>query len=525
VKLASLVADTSLRGQFEKNLKELIDEAKKDPNIILLIDEIHTLMGAGASKEDGLDAANMMKTALEKGEIRCIGATTYDEYRKTIEKDGALSSRFSKIDIAEPSIEGAIQILQGVQSRYASHHGVTYTPGALRAAVELTHRFVNDSHLPRKAFKALDWAGSRESLFKDGNGIVDADKIGDIVAQMARMPRQQVDADEAEKLMTLDDDLKAVVFGQDEAINALSDAIKIARSGLGDPEKPVGSFLFAGPTGVGKTEVAKQLALSLGIHLHRFDMSEYMEPHSVSRLIGAPPGYVGSDKGGLLTEAIIKQPYSVLLLDEIEKAHPQILNTLLQAMDNGTMTDSDGRKADFRNVVIIMTTNAGAAALTKAGIGFTKVDQTIDRKQIINERFTPEFRNRIDAIVHFKPLNDKVIKLVTEKFTGQLKEQLGIKNVTATFTEAALGYLSKKGFDEQMGARPMKRLIQDEIRSVLAKQLLGGDLKHGGEVVIDVDPSSPRLSFAFKSAADQSRTETKQANDNAKTQKPAVLAI
>ncbi|MDO8438110.1 MAG: ATP-dependent Clp protease ATP-binding subunit ClpA [Nitrosomonadaceae bacterium] len=487
--MGALLAGTKYRGDFEQRLKAVLKQLLDNPNAILFIDEIHTLIGAGAASGGTLDASNLLKPILNTGQLKCIGATTYSEYRGIFEKDHALSRRFQKIDVPEPSVEETIAILRGLKSRYETYHGVKYTAIALSTAAELSARFINDRHLPDKAIDVIDEAGAAQRVLPKSKQrkIISKHEIEDIIAKIARIPPQSVSSDDRNTLKTLERDLKAVVFGQDQAIHALTAAIKMARSGLGNPQKPVGSFLFSGPTGVGKTEVARQLAYALGIQLHRFDMSEYMERHAVSRLIGAPPGYVGFDQGGLLTEAITKQPYAVLLLDEIEKAHPDIFSILLQVMDHGTLTDNNGRKADFRNVIIIMTTNAGAESLTKTSIGFTKPAQAGDEMADIKRLFTPEFRNRLDAIISFAALDRDVILRVVDKFLMQLEAQLHEKKVEAVFTDALKAHLAKNGFDPLMGARPMARLIQDTIRSALADELLFGRLASGGRVTVDVD--------------------------------------
>jgi len=487
--IGALLAGTKYRGDFEQRFKAILKQLLDDPNAILFIDEIHTMIGAGAASGGTLDAANLLKPVLNAGQFRCIGATTFSEYRGIFEKDHALSRRFQKIDVPETSVEETVAILRGLKSRYEAHHGVKYTAVALTSAAELSARFINDRNLPDKAIDIIDEAGAAQRILPKSKQrkIISKHEIENVIAKAARIPSRSVSNDDRNTLKTLDRDLKTMVFGQNKAINALAAAIKMARSGLGDPQKPVGSFLFSGPTGVGKTEVARQLAYAMGIKLHRFDMSEYMEHHAVSRLIGAPPGYVGFDQGGLLTEAIIKQPYSVLLLDEIEKAHPDIFNILLQVMDHGTLTDNNGRKADFRNVVIIMTTNAGAASLAKTSMGFTKSIQAGDEIADIKRMFTPEFRNRLDAIISFAALDKDVILRVADKFLMQLEAQLHEKKVEAIFTVALKEFLAKDGFDPLMGARPMARLIQDTIRSSLADELLFGRLANGGKVVVDVD--------------------------------------
>ncbi|SFP62508.1 ATP-dependent Clp protease ATP-binding subunit ClpA [Nitrosomonas cryotolerans] len=486
--MGALLAGTKYRGDFEQRLKAVLKQLIDNKDTILFIDEIHTLIGAGAASGGALDASNLLKPVLSTGELKCIGATTYNEYRGIFEKDHALSRRFQKIDISEPSVDETVAILRGLKSRYELHHKVKYTAGALTTAAELSARYINDRHLPDKAIDVIDEAGAAQRILPKSRQrkVIGKHEIENIVAKIVRIPPQSVSSGDRNKLRVLDRDLKAVVFGQDQAINALSAAIKMARSGLGNAQKPVGSFLFSGPTGVGKTEVARQLAYALGIHLHRFDMSEYMERHAVSRLIGAPPGYVGFDQSGLLTESIIKHPYSVLLLDEIEKAHPDIFNILLQVMDYGTLTDNNGRKVDFRNVIIIMTTNAGAESLAKTSIGFTKSTQAGGEMADIKRLFTPEFRNRLDAIISFSTLDTAVILRVTDKFLIQLEAQLQEKKVEVTFTNELRQYLAKNGFDPLMGARPMERLIQDTIRSALADELLFGRLVNGGKVVVDI---------------------------------------
>ena len=486
--MGALLAGTKYRGDFEQRLKAVIKQLKEQPNAVLFIDEIHTLIGAGAASGGTLDASNLLKPALSSGQLKCIGATTFTEYRGIFEKDAALSRRFQKVEVVEPSVEQTVEILKGLKSRFEEHHSVKYALGALQAAAELSAKYINDRHLPDKAIDVIDEAGAAQRILpksKQKKTITRAE-VEDIVSKIARVPATSVSSDDRSKLKTLDRDLKSVVFGQDNAIDALSAAIKMARSGLGKPDKPIGAFLFSGPTGVGKTEVAKQLAYVLGIDLIRFDMSEYMERHAVSRLIGAPPGYVGFDQGGLLTEAITKKPHAVLLLDEIEKAHPDVFNILLQVMDHGTLTDNNGRKADFRNVMIIMTTNAGAETLQKSTIGFTNSREQGDEMGDIKRMFTPEFRNRLDAIVGFKPLDEEVILRVVDKFLLQLEGQLTEKKVDVTFTDSLRRYLAKRGFDPLMGARPMQRLIQDTIRRALADELLFGDLVDGGRLTVDV---------------------------------------
>jgi ATP-dependent Clp protease ATP-binding subunit ClpA len=487
--MGALLAGTKYRGDFEQRLKAVLKELADAPNAILFIDEIHTLIGAGAASGGTLDASNLLKPALSGGQLKCIGATTYQEYRGIFEKDSALSRRFQKIDVPEPSVEQTIEILKGLKSRFEEHHSVKFSSSAITSAAELSARFINDRHLPDKAIDVLDEAGAAQRILPKSKQkkTIGKHEIEEIIAKIARIPTRTVSHDDKNTLKNLERDLKATVFGQDKAIEVLARAIKMSRSGLGNPQKPIGSFLFSGPTGVGKTEVARQLAYSMGMPLHRFDMSEYMERHAVSRLIGAPPGYVGFDQGGLLTEAISKQPHCVLLLDEIEKAHPDIFNILLQVMDHGTLTDNNGRKADFRNVVIIMTTNAGAETLNKTQIGFTKSAVSGDEMADIKRLFTPEFRNRLDAIVSFAPLSKEIILRVVDKFLMQLEEQLHEKKVDAHFTSTLKDYLAENGFDPLMGARPMARLIQDTIRSALADELLFGRLANGGLVTVTTD--------------------------------------
>jgi ATP-dependent Clp protease ATP-binding subunit ClpA len=493
--MGALLAGTKYRGDFEQRLKGVLKQLRDQPNAVLFIDEIHTLIGAGAASGGTLDASNLLKPALSSGQMKCIGATTFSEYRGIFEKDAALSRRFQKVDVVEPSVEQTVEILKGLKSRFEEHHSVKYALGALQAAAELSAKFINDRHLPDKAIDVIDEAGAAQRILpksKQKKTITRAE-VEEIVSKIARIPPASVSSDDRGKLKNLDRDLKSVVYGQDPAIDALAAAIKMARSGLGKPDKPIGSFLFSGPTGVGKTEVAKQLAYILGIELIRFDMSEYMERHAVSRLIGAPPGYVGFDQGGLLTEAVTKKPHAVLLLDEIEKAHPDVFNVLLQVMDHGTLTDNNGRKADFRNVIIIMTTNAGAETMNKATIGFTNARESGDEMADIKRLFTPEFRNRLDAIVNFKALDEEIILRVVDKFLLQLESQLAEKKVEVTFTDGLRKHLAKKGFDPLMGARPMQRLIQDTIRRALADELLFGRLVDGGRLTVDIDADGNAL--------------------------------
>tara|TARA_Y100001960_G_scaffold330214_1_gene423612 strand:+ start:557 stop:2815 length:2259 start_codon:yes stop_codon:yes gene_type:complete len=500
--LGALLAGTKYRGDFEQRLKAVLAKLIDTSNVILFIDEIHTMIGAGAASGGTIDASNLLKPVLNTGQLKCIGATTFNEYRGIFDKDHALSRRFQKIDIPETNIEETVTILQGLKSRYEKYHGVKYANVALTSAVELSARFINDKHLPDKAIDIIDEAGAAQKVLPKSKKrkIINKSEIENVIAKIARIPPRSVSTDDRNALKTLGRDLKTMVFGQDKAIDALAASIKMARSGLGDSQKPIGSFLFSGPTGVGKTEVARQLAYAMGVKLHRFDMSEYMEHHAVSRLIGAPPGYVGFDQGGLLTEAIIKQPYSILLLDEIEKAHPDIFNILLQVMDYGTLTDNNGRKADFRNIVVIMTTNAGAESLVKTSMGFAKSIQTGDEMDDIKRIFTPEFRNRLDAIISFAPLNKNTVLRVADKFLMQLEAQLHEKKVEAIFTSNLKEFLVKDGFDPLMGARPMARLIQDTIRTALADELLFGRLSRGGKVIIDIGKDS-KIKLKFEEIA------------------------
>jgi ATP-dependent Clp protease ATP-binding subunit ClpA len=501
--MGALLAGTKYRGDFEQRLKAVLKQLVDDPHAILFIDEIHTLIGAGSASGGTLDASNLLKPALSSGAVKCIGATTYNEFRGVFEKDHALSRRFQKIDVNEPSVDETVSILRGLKTRFEEHHGIKYSAAAISNAAELAAKYITDRHLPDKAIDVIDEAGAAQRILPKSKQkkVIGKQEIEEIVAKIARIPPQHVSADDRSALKNLDRDLKSMVFGQDPAIDALATAIKMSRSGLGSPTKPIGSFLFSGPTGVGKTEVARQLAYCMGIELIRFDMSEYMERHAVSRLIGAPPGYVGFDQGGLLTEAVTKKPHAVLLLDEIEKAHPDIFNILLQVMDHGTLTDNNGRKADFRNVVIIMTTNAGAEALQKTSIGFTSNKQAGDEMQDIKRQFSPEFRNRLDAIISFKALDGEIILRVVDKFLMQLEGQLHEKKVEAIFTDALRAWLAEKGFDPLMGARPMARLIQDTIRAALADELLFGKLVHGGKVTIDLDEHD-KVRLAFETATD-----------------------
>jgi len=487
--MGALLAGTKYRGDFEQRLKGVLKALKDRPHAVLFIDEIHTLIGAGSASGGTLDASNLLKPSLSSGQLKCIGATTFTEYRGIFEKDAALSRRFQKIDVLEPTVEQTVEILKGLKSRFEEHHKVKYAVAALQAAAELSAKYINDRHLPDKAIDVIDEAGAAQQVLpmNKRKKTISKTEVEEIVAKIARIPPANVSNDDRGKLKTLDRDLKSVVFGQDKALDVLASAVKMARSGLGKGDKPIGSFLFSGPTGVGKTEAAKQLAYIMGIDLIRFDMSEYMERHAVSRLIGAPPGYVGFDQGGLLTEAVTKKPHCVLLLDEIEKAHPDIFNVLLQVMDHGTLTDNNGRKADFRNVILIMTTNAGAETMNKATIGFTNPRESGDEMIDIKRLFTPEFRNRLDSIVGFKALDENVILRVVDKFLLQLETQLAEKKVEVTFTDKLRKHLAKKGFDPLMGARPMQRLIQDTIRRALADELLFGRLTDGGRLTVDLD--------------------------------------
>ncbi len=486
--MGTLIAGTKYRGDFEKRLKGVVAELKKRPGSILFIDEIHTVIGAGAASGGVMDASNLIKPVLANGDLRCIGSTTYTEYRGIFEKDHALARRFQKIDVEEPTIAETIDILRGLKSRFEEHHSVSYEDEALVAAAELASKHINDRHLPDKAIDVIDEAGAHVRLQPEDArpSAINVEAIQNIVAKMARIPARTVSASDRDVLGTLERDLKMVIFGQDPAIEALTAAIKMSRSGLGEEQKPVGSFLFAGPTGVGKTEVTRQLALTMGVELIRFDMSEYMERHTVSRLIGAPPGYVGFDQGGLLTEAVTKHPHSVLLLDEVEKAHPEVFNLLLQVMDHGTLTDNNGRKADFRHVIIVMTTNAGAQEMSRASIGFTKQDHSSDAMEVLKKMFAPEFRNRLDAIIQFTSLDERSIARVVDKLVLELEAQLDKNNVTLELEPDARSWIAERGYDPTMGARPMARVIQEFIKRPLAEELLFGTLVNGGHVRITV---------------------------------------
>ena len=502
--LGALLAGTKYRGDFEKRLKGVLGQLNKEPGAILFIDEIHTIIGAGAASGGVMDASNLIKPMLASGDLRCIGSTTYQEYRGVFEKDRALSRRFQKIDVTEPTVEETIKILNGLKSRFEEHHSIKYSRQAVRTAAELSERYINDRYLPDKAIDVIDEAGARQKLLPPSKRrkVVSVGDIEEVVSKMARIPPKTVSTSDKDVLRNLDRDLKMVVYGQDDAIDTLAAAIKMARSGLREGRKPIGSFLFSGPTGVGKTEVTVQLARIMGIELIRFDMSEYMERHTVSRLIGAPPGYVGFDQGGLLTEAITKHPHAVLLLDEVEKAHPDVFNLLLQVMDHGTLTDNNGRKADFRNVVLVMTTNAGADQMSRPSIGFTEQDHSGDSGEAVKKMFTPEFRNRLDAIVQFGPLDAKTVGHVVDKFIIELESQLEEKRVAIEVDENARAWLAEHGFDKLMGARPMARIIQENIKRPLAEELLFGRLEGGGNVRVGVDDGKVSLTYENEAVTD-----------------------
>ena len=501
--IGSLLAGTKYRGDFEKRFKALLKQLEQDTNSILFIDEIHTIIGAGAASGGQVDAANLIKPLLSSGKIRVMGSTTYQEFSNIFEKDRALARRFQKIDVTEPSVDETVQIINGLKTKYEAHHDVRYTAKAVRAAVELAVKYINDRHLPDKAIDVIDEAGARARLMPASKRkkTVNVADIESVVARIARIPEKSVSQSDRDTLRTLGNRLKMLVFGQDKAIEALTEAIKMARAGLGHDHKPVGSFLFAGPTGVGKTEVTVQLSKALGIELLRFDMSEYMERHTVSRLIGAPPGYVGFDQGGLLTDAVIKHPHAVLLLDEIEKAHPDVFNNLLQVMDNGTLTDNNGRKADFRNVVLVMTTNAGVRETERKSIGLIHQDNSTDAMEEIKKIFTPEFRNRLDNIIWFDHLSTEVIHQVVDKFIVELQVQLDQKGVSLEVSQEARNWLAEKGYDRAMGARPMARVIQDNLKKPLANELLFGSLVDGGQVTVGLDQAKNELTYDFQSAA------------------------
>ena len=493
--MGALIAGTKYRGDFEKRLKGVITELKKQPGAILFIDEIHTVIGAGAASGGVMDASNLIKPVLTNGELRCIGSTTYQEYRGIFEKDHALARRFQKIAVVEPSVPETIEILKGLRSRFEEHHQVKYSDDSLKAAAELSARHINDRHLPDKAIDVVDEAGARQRLrpADQRDNTIEQHHIEEVIARIARIPPKTVSSNDKEVLRNLERNLKLVIYGQDKAVETLASAIKMARSGLGDQRKPVGSFLFAGPTGVGKTEVTRQLAIAMGIEFLRFDMSEYMERHTVSRLIGAPPGYVGFDQGGLLTEAIAKHPHAVLLLDEIEKAHPDVFNLLLQVMDHGTLTDNNGRKADFRHVIIVMTTNAGAADMARPSIGFMQQDNASDGMEAIKRLFSPEFRNRLDAVIQFGGLDQRTIERVVDKLLVEVEAQLEAKGVHLSLEDAARRWIADKGYDPKMGARPMARVIQEYIKRPLAEELLFGTLANGGQVRVSVLPDGSGL--------------------------------
>jgi len=496
--LGALVAGTKYRGDFEKRLKGVLAQLKRQPGSVLFIDEIHTLIGAGAASGGVMDASNLIKPMLANGELKCIGSTTYQEYRGIFEKDRALARRFQKIDVREPTVDETFRILKGLKTRFEQHHDVRYTNPALHAAAELADRYITDRHLPDKAIDVIDEAGARRRMQPPAQRrkTISVRDVEDIIAKIARIPPKQVSTSDLETLKNLARDLKLVVFGQDEAIDTLAAAIKMARSGLGSREKPIGSFLFAGPTGVGKTEVSRQLALQLGIELLRFDMSEYMERHTVSRLIGAPPGYVGFDQGGLLTDAILKHPHAVLLLDEVEKAHPDVFNLLLQVMDHGTLTDTNGRQVDFRNVILVMTTNAGAQSVSRRSMGFTEQDHASDGMQELRRIFTPEFRNRLDAIIQFHSLDPRTVTHVVDKFLIELEAQLEEKRVHLAVDDEVRAWLAERGYDPLMGARPMARVIQEHLKKPLAEEVLFGALSGGGEVHVVVEDGELKLEFA-----------------------------
>jgi len=498
--MGALLAGTKYRGDFEKRFKGLLKELEEDGNAILFIDEIHTIIGAGAASGGMMDASNLIKPLLSSGKLRCMGSTTYQEYQSVFEKDRALARRFQKIDVVEPSVDDTTKILQGLKEKYETHHGIRYTNKALRAAAQLSAKYINERFLPDKAIDVIDEAGAKQQLVAASKRkkVINNSDIESIVAKMARIPEKSVSSTEKDSLKTLDRNLKMVVFGQDHAIDELTSVIRLSRAGLGNEQKPVGSFLFAGPTGVGKTEVTQQLAKSLGVELLRYDMSEYMEKHAVSRLIGAPPGYVGYEQGGLLTDAVIKHPHSVVLLDEIEKAHEDVYNILLQVMDHGTLTDNNGRKADFRNIILVLTTNAGAHEITRQSIGFKQQDQTIDAMGEINKTVSPEFRNRLDNIVWFNHLDEIVIQQVVDKFIVELQALLDEKGVSLELTKDARKWLAVKGYDKTMGARPMSRLIQEHLKKPLANELLFGDLTHGGVAKVGVKKDKLVLSYIQK---------------------------
>lgn len=516
--MGSLLAGTRYRGDFEERLKNVMDELESADKAVLFIDEIHTVIGAGATSGGSMDASNILKPALQNGALRCMGSTTYKEYRGYFEKDRALVRRFQKIDVHEPSIDDTIKILKGLKPYFEEHHNVKYTAEAIKTAVELSARYINDRKLPDKAIDVIDEVGASRMLLPENKRkkTVSAKDVEAVVAMIARIPPKSVSTDDRKALKTLERDLKTVVFGQDDAINQLSSAIKLSRAGLREPQKPIGSYLFSGPTGVGKTEVARQLALTLGVELVRFDMSEYMERHSVSRLIGAPPGYVGFDQGGLLTDAVDQNPHVVLLLDEIEKAHPDLFNILLQVMDHGKLTDNNGKSVDFRNVILIMTTNAGAAEMAKAAIGFERDGRVGEDKEAINKMFTPEFRNRLDSIIGFESLGPEVVAKVVDKFIMELEAQLDDRNVMIELTDAARSWLATKGYDKLYGARPLGRVIQEHIKKALAEELLFGKLTKGGLVMVDVEDGKTVFTYPESENDDPK-------DDDGKKKKPALV--
>ncbi len=515
--MGTLLAGTRYRGDFEERIKSVLKALEDHEDAVLFIDEIHTIIGAGATSGGAMDASNLLKPALQSGVLRCMGSTTYKEYRQHFEKDRALARRFQKIDVVEPSVPDTLKILHGLKPHFEKHHDVTYTDKALKAAVDLSSKYMADRKLPDKAIDVIDEAGARQRLFsqEDRKSVIDESEVEEIISKMARIPSKSVSTSDTERLKALPEDLRRVVFGQDNAIDQLSAAIKLSRAGLREPNKPIGSYLFAGPTGVGKTEVAKQLGFALGVELLRFDMSEYMERHTVSRLIGAPPGYVGYDQGGLLTDAVNQNPHAVLLLDEIEKAHPEIFNILLQVMDNGHLTDANGRKVDFRNVILIMTTNAGASDAAKFGIGFEAGRKTDETDLAINRLFTPEFRNRLDAIIQFAGLSPAIIDRIVEKFILQLESQLADRNITFELDEAATKWLAKRGFDDAMGARPLSRIIQEHVKKPIADEILFGALKHGGVVKVSLDPDdNSKLAFEYIPDDEEKGDGKGEDNDN-----------
>ncbi len=521
--MGALLAGTRYRGDFEERIKQVLKELEEHEDAILFIDEIHTVVGAGATSGGAMDASNLLKPALQSGALRCMGSTTYKEFRQHFEKDRALARRFQKIDVVEPTKEDTVKILAGLKPYFEEHHKITYTDEAIRSAAELSAKYMTDRKLPDKAIDVIDEAGARQMLFPEDERkkIIDTEEIEEVVAKMARIPPKSVSKSDTERLKKLGEELRRVVFGQGEAIDQLAAAIKLSRAGLREPEKPIGSYLFAGPTGVGKTEVAKQLALAMGVELVRFDMSEYMERHTVSRLIGAPPGYVGFDQGGLLTDAINQHPHSVLLLDEIEKAHPEIFNILLQVMDNGQLTDTNGRKVDFRNVIIIMTTNAGAADAAKFAIGFAGGKKSDETDAAITRMFSPEFRNRLDATIHFAGLSAEIINRIVEKFVLQLEVQLADRGVTFELSDDATSWLAEKGFDDEMGARPLARIIQEHIKKPIADEILFGSLKNGGLVKVMIDPDDKsKLAFEYLPDPDAPHSP-KDGDDDAKV--PALV--